>query len=159
MERYRKSGTRGPAVFGSLALALATLAAWFATVQADEDLDYVLSVGSYNELTLNPVGPVLEIEGEDWVNPFGLAEVREAMHWALDRSYIVGTVMSGLGYERWCPVSTVGGEAARYPTLIADIEAFYAYDFDAADAAIEAAMLTIAGVTRDGDGQYQYLAP
>jgi peptide/nickel transport system substrate-binding protein len=130
----------------------------FATVQGDANLDYVLSVGSYNELTLNPVGPILDIEGEDWFNPFGIAAVREALHFALDRSYIVGTVMSGLGYERWLPVSTVGGEAARYPVLIADIEAFYAYDFAEADARIEAAMLAISGVTRDA-GQYKYLAP
>jgi len=33
VQRFRKSGTRGPAVFGSLALVLAVLAAWFATAQ------------------------------------------------------------------------------------------------------------------------------
>ena len=131
----------------------------FATVQADEDLDYVMSIGSYNELTLNPVGPVTVLEDESvWVNPFAIQEVREAMHWAIDRSYIKGTVMGGLGIERWLGQSTAGGEAARYPTLVADIEAYYAYDFVAADAAIEAAMLAIPGVTRVA-GKYLYLAP
>ena len=33
MERFRRSGTQGPAVFGSLALVLAALAAWFVTTQ------------------------------------------------------------------------------------------------------------------------------
>ena len=133
----------------------------FATVQGDEDLDYRMSLGSYNELTLNPVGPVTVLEDESvWVNPFGLQAVREAMHWAIDRSYLVGTVMGGLGFERWLGQSTAGGDASRYPTLVADIEAYYAYDFVAADAAIEAAMLTISGVTRDGvSGKYLYLAP
>ena len=132
----------------------------FATVDADPDLDYVMSIGSYNELTLNPVGPVVELEGgEIWFNPFGIAEVREAMHFAIDRSYIVGTVMGGLGIERWLCQSTAGGDAARYPTLVADIEAFYAYDFDEADARIEAAMLAIEGVSRDEDDKYYYLHP
>ena len=131
----------------------------FAIVQGDEDLDYKESLGSYNELTLNPVGPVTVIEGEDWFNPFGIAEVREALHWAIDRSFIKGTVLGGLGVERWLCISTAGGEASRYPALIATIEAHYAYSSAAADAAIEAAMLAISGVTRDaGTGKYSYNA-
>ena len=131
----------------------------FATVQADEDLDYVMSIGSYNELTLNPVGPLTTLEDDSvWFNPFGITEVREAMHWAIDRSYLVGTVMGGLGIERWLGQSTAGGDAVRYATIVADIEAYYAYDFAAADAAIETAMLAIPGVTRVS-GDYYYLAP
>ena len=132
----------------------------FATVQADANLDYVMSIGSYNELTLNPVGPVVTLEDDSvWFNPFGITEVREAMHWAIDRDYLVGTVMGGLGIARWLGQSTAGSDASRYPTLVADIEAYYAYDFAAADAAIETAMLAVSGVTRDVDGQYYYLAP
>jgi len=130
----------------------------FQTVQDDEDLDYRMSVGSYNELTLNPVGPVTEIEGEDWVNPFALPAVRAALNKAIDRDYIQGTVMGGLGYPRYTAIGTQFGDAVRYADIITDILDIYEYDFDAADAAIETAMLLIDGVTRT-DGKYYYLAP
>jgi len=52
LERFRKSGTQGPAVFGSLALVLAMLAAWFATVQncigrANENDGSLVRVGEF----------------------------------------------------------------------------------------------------------------
>ena len=130
-----------------------------ATVQADSNLWYYQSIGSFNEATLNPVGPFFPGTGD--LNPFALPAVREALNWAFDRSYIVGTIMGGLGFERFTCLDTTGGDAVnRYPAMIAAIETEYAYDFDAADAAIEAAMLTIEGVTRDeATGQYLYLAP
>ena len=52
MERYRKSGTQRPAVFGSVALALAALAAWFAATpdcigRANENDGSLVRVGEF----------------------------------------------------------------------------------------------------------------
>ena len=52
MERFRKSGTQGAAVFGSLALALAVLALWFTTAEdcvgrAREDDSSLVRVGEF----------------------------------------------------------------------------------------------------------------
>ena len=130
-----------------------------ADVQADSNLWYYQSIGSFNECTLNPVGPFFPGTGE--LNPMHFPAIREALNWAFDRSYIVGTIMGGLGFERISCLDTAGGDAVnRYPDLIAAAEAAYAYDFDAADEAIEAAMLAIEGVYRDETtDKYMYLAP
>lgn len=129
----------------------------FVTVQDDPTLDYITAVGTFNEFTFNPAGPFFSETGE--LNPFALPAVREAINWAVDRDYIVGTIMGGLGIPRYTALNTHFADGGfRYPDLVAALEAEYAYDFAAADAAIETAMLAISGVTRDA-GKYYYLAP
>ncbi len=53
----------------------------FDVVKNSPDLAYSNSFGSYNELTLNPAGPVLN-NGK--LNPFADPQIREAVNW-LDR--------------------------------------------------------------------------
>ena len=125
-----------------------------ATVDGDPNLHSYLNAGSFNEFTLNPSGPFFAGTGK--VNPFAIPEIRQALNWALDRDYIVGDIMGGLGFARYTCVGTQSGDAIRYADLIDPIETEYAWDFDRADAAIEAAMLTIPGVSRDVDGKYYY---
>jgi len=130
----------------------------FEVVKADSDLHYYLSAGLFDELTFNPSGPFFPGSGK--LNPFALAAVREALNWAVDRDYIVGEIYGGMAYARYTCVGTKTGDYInRYPALLAAAEADYAYDFDKADEAIEAAMLTITGVTREADGKYYYTAP
>ncbi len=69
----------------------------FATVQS-EGLGYVQSVGSYNDITFNPAGPILN---DGTLNPFGIAKVREAMNMAIDRDYIVQEIMGGLALPKY----------------------------------------------------------
>jgi hypothetical protein len=64
--------------------------------------------------------------------------------------------MSGMALPRYNCIGSLSGDGVLYVDVLNDIEAYYAYDFDAADAAIEAAMLTIPDVTRDEDGTYRY---
>ena len=49
----------------------------FATVLADPSIDYVQSVGSFNELTCNPV-PYFT---DGRLNPFGFRPIREALNY------------------------------------------------------------------------------
>jgi len=129
----------------------------FETVQSEPTLHYYLAAGLFDELTFNPVGPFFPATGK--LNPFAIPAVREAMNWAIDRSYIVGEIYGGMAYERYTCVGTQTGDYInRYPDLFAEIEEEYAYDFHRADAAIEAAMLAINGVTREG-GKYYYTPP
>jgi hypothetical protein len=82
------------------------------------------------------------------------------MNWAIDRDYIVGNIYGGMAYARYTCVGTKTGDYInRYPALLAATEDEYQYDFDKADEAIEAAMLAIPGVTREGDGKYYYTEP
>jgi hypothetical protein len=127
----------------------------FDTVDADANLHYYMNAGLFDELTFNPVGPFFPATGK--LNPFAIPEVREAMNWAVDRAYIVGEIFGGMAYERYTCVGTQTGDYInRYPALMAATEADYAYDFAAADAAIETAMLAINGTTRHTDGKYFY---
>jgi len=128
-----------------------------AAVDADPNLYFFTMTGIYDELTFNPVGPIHPETGK--VNPFALRQVREAMNWAIDRDYIVGTVMGGLAIPQYTALVPLFADAAvRYPDLVNVISATYAYDFEKADKLIEEAMLTIPGVTRV-DGKYFYLEP
>jgi peptide/nickel transport system substrate-binding protein len=130
----------------------------YETVKADPDLHYYLSAGLFDELTFNPSGPFFPGTGK--LNPFAIHAVREAMNWAVDRTHIVGEIYGGMAYARYTCVGTKSGDYInRYPSLFAGLEDEYAYDFDKADAAIEAAMLAIPGVTREGDGKYYYTEP
>ncbi|MBE9513450.1 MAG: hypothetical protein IMY83_00265 [Chloroflexi bacterium] len=130
----------------------------FADVQADADLSYYLAYGLFDELTFNPAGPFFANTGK--LNPFGIPAVRQALNWAIERSYIAGEIFGGMAAPRYTCVGTVTGDYInRYPALFAATKLEYAYDFDAADDIIEAEMLAIAGVTRHTDGKYYYLAP
>jgi peptide/nickel transport system substrate-binding protein len=115
---------------------------------------YYDNAGSFNDITFNPDGPFFASTGE--VNPFALPEVRQAMNMAVNREYIVSDIMSGMAIPRYNCIGSLSGDGVLYVDVLDAIDAFYAYDFDAADAAIEAAMLTITGVTRDVDGTYRY---
>ena len=82
----------------------------FKKTQADPNLAYSQSFGSYNELTFNPAGPVFEGTGK--LNPFASPKVREAMNMLIDRNYITGEIMGGLGVPRWLPMSTAFSDYA-----------------------------------------------
>ena len=124
---------------------------------ADADIWYYWNAGAFNELTFNPSGPFFSGTGE--LNPFALTAVREAMNWAIDRDYIIGTIMSGMGIPRFTAVGALSGDGVLYSDILDAIDAYYAYNFATADDAIEAAMLGIPGVSRDVDGKYYYDAP
>lgn len=128
----------------------------FQTVQADPDLTYCMSSMIFNEFTLNPVGPFFAGTGK--LNPFAIPEIREALNWAIDREYICGTIMGGLGIPRYTCIAPLFADAIRYADVLAQIETYYAHDFDKADETIEEAMLAIPGITRDAEGKYRYEA-
>jgi peptide/nickel transport system substrate-binding protein len=124
----------------------------FEAVQSDPDLAYYLSSELFTDLTFNPVGPFFPGTGK--LNPFVVPEIREALNRAIDREYICGTIMGGLGIPEFTCISPLFADATRYADILAQIEAYYAHDFDEADQAIEEAMLAIPGVIRDAEGRY-----
>ncbi len=104
----------------------------FATVQ-DEGLNYVQSVGSYNDLTFNPAGPILN---DGTLNPFGIAKVREATNMLIDRDYIVQEIMGGLALPKYTLLNNVFPDYANFAATVREIENKYAYNPEAADATI-----------------------
>ena len=116
-------------------------------------LEYGSGNGLYYELTLNPVGPIFEGTGK--VNPFFAAEAREALNWLFDRDYINREVYNGGALPKFWSIITQFPDYAKMAPIVRELEAKYAYDPAKADAAMEAVMLGIDGVTRE-DGKYMY---
>jgi peptide/nickel transport system substrate-binding protein len=128
-------------------------AALFQEVVTDPGLKYTQSLGSYNEFTFNPSGPLFTGTGK--LNPFAVPELREAMNWLVSREYIVGEIMGGLGNPRYFCFSTAGGDyLTKFSAECAALEAEYAYNLPKATAAITTAMEGM-GATLEG-GMWMY---
>ena len=121
------------------------------TVQ-DEGLNYVTTVGSYNEITLNPAAPVLNTGG---LNPFGVPAIREAMNKLVDRDYVVQEILGGLGLPKYLPINGVFPDYANFAAKARELEAKYAYDPEAADATITAEMEALGATKADGVWTYE----
>jgi peptide/nickel transport system substrate-binding protein len=116
-----------------------------AKVEASDKLDYYTSFGSYNELTFNPV----EFTNGK-LNPFTVPAVREAMNWLIDRNYIGQEIMGGMGVARWTAFNTASADFATMAPSIRAIEAKYAYDKEAAQAAIATEMEALGATLVNG---------
>jgi peptide/nickel transport system substrate-binding protein len=100
-----------------------------ARVAASPDLRFERSFGSYNELTLNPTGPVWE-NGN--LNPFAVPAMREAMNWLIDRQYIAQEIMGGLGVPRWTAFNNASSDYAGLADVVKALEFEYQYDLERA---------------------------
>jgi len=124
----------------------------FQTVADDPNIIYTQSYGSYNELTLNPCGPVLT--STNTLNPFAIQEVREAMNWLIDRNYIVQEIMGGLAVPKWFPITAGFPDYARYVATARELEARYAYNPDKAREVITEQMEANGAELVDGKWMY-----
>jgi peptide/nickel transport system substrate-binding protein len=124
----------------------------FQTVKDSPDLVYTQSYGSYNELTLNPCGPVLT--GTQTLNPFGDAKIREALNYLIDRNYIVQEIMGGLAVPKFFPITSGFPDYARYVDIVRQLEAKYAYDPAKAEEIITTEMESLGATMVDGKWQY-----
>ena len=127
--------------------------ALYAEILASPDLASVECFGLFNEFTFNPVGPTFPDTGK--LNPFSVPEFREAMHWLIDRDYIAGDIMGGLGVPRYtCLNGNFLDAKERYPDLIAAVEAEYAHDPAKAAAVITEEMGKLGAVFEGGKWMY-----
>jgi peptide/nickel transport system substrate-binding protein len=110
------------------------------------DLNSVRSFGLYDELSFNPAGPEFE---DGSLNPFAVAEIREAMNWLINRDHIAQELYGGLAIARWLPISPAGSDYARLADVARALEAQYAYDMDRAAEVIGAEMEAL-GAEMDG---------
>lgn len=124
----------------------------FNTVKSDPNLSYVMSFGSYNETTINPVGPEFT---DGRLNPFSVPAVREAMNWLLDRNYIVQEIMDGLATPKLLPITSAFPDYARYVADVRKLEAYYAYNPDKAKEVITAEMEKLGATLVDGKWTYK----
>jgi len=122
----------------------------FQTVQ-DEGLNYVRTLGSYNEITVNPAGPELN---DGTLNPFASAAVRKALNLIIDRDYIVQEIMGGLAVPRYTFMNSLFPDGAKYAATLRQTAAELAYDPEAADEIITAELEPLGAEKVDGVWSY-----
>ncbi len=123
----------------------------FKTVKGDANLRYYTSLGTYTELTFNPV---LNFK-DGRLNPFGDPQIREAVNWLVDRNYIVQEIYGGLAVPKLLPLNSSFPDYARYIDTARALENIYAYNPDKAKAAIKERMEAL-GATMGADGKWQF---
>jgi peptide/nickel transport system substrate-binding protein len=124
----------------------------FRTVQADPNLAYSNSSGTYDALLFNPHGPTF-LDGR--LNPFSNPKIREAMNWLINRDYVVQEIVGGLGVARFFPLTTSFPDYAKYADICRGLEAYYAYDPVKAGEIVGAEMEAMGASLVDGKWQYE----
>jgi len=125
----------------------------YATVLADPSIDYVQSVGSFNELSCNPV-PYFTAGR---LNPFGFRPIREALNYLVDRDYIADEICGGLAVPKYTQLNAAFADGKdRYPHLLDPIVAKYAYNPATAEAIITAEMEALGAYIDAGTGTWSY---
>ena len=117
----------------------------FETVKANPNLAYSSASGSSVALMFNPA----PFSSGD-LNPFSDQQIREAMHWLVNRDYVVQEIYKGLATPRYSVLTTVFPDYARYADLMRALEAKYAYDFEKADAVVTERMTALGAEKVDG---------
>lgn len=107
----------------------------FETVKNSPNLASSQLVGSSNTIMFNP-----GVFKDGRLNPFTNRKIREAMHWLLDRNYVVQEIYKGLALPRFTTLTTVFPDYARYADVMRQIEAKYAYNPDKAKEVVTAEM-------------------
>lgn len=123
----------------------------FKVVKGDPNLRYYNSLGTYTELTFNPV---LNFK-DGRLNPFGDPQIREAINMLVDRNYIVQEIYGGLAVPKLLPLNSSFPDYARYIDTARVLENIYAYNPDKAKAIIKERMEAL-GATLGADGKWQY---
>jgi peptide/nickel transport system substrate-binding protein len=122
----------------------------FKVVKNDPNLRYYTSLGTYTELTFNPV---LNFK-DGRLNPFGDPQIREAINMLVDRNYIVQEIYGGLAVPKLLPLSSSFPDYARYVDVARALENKYAHNPDKAKAIIKERMEAL-GATLGSDGKWQ----
>lgn len=119
----------------------------FQTVKDNPDLDYSLAGGSFDAVMFNVHGPTFD---DGRLNPFSVPAVREAMNWLINRDYVVQEIVGGLGLPQYTIIATNFPDYTRYVDVMRELEAYYAYSMEKADAAITAEMEALGAQKVDG---------
>ncbi len=123
----------------------------FKTIQGDKTLGYDMTYGAYKQLMLN----YATCTDKNILNPFTDMAIREAMNWAIDRTYITQEIEGGLGVPKFTILNGAFPDATRFAPELAAIATQYAYNLDKAKSVVDAEMPKM-GATKDANGKWQF---
>lgn len=121
-------------------------------IKKAEESPYVNVVGTYGgaiQLLINP------LETTKGFNPFSIREVREALNWLIDRSYIASEIYHGRGIPRWTMFRAVSPDYSRIVDFAKILESRYNYDFEKAKLQIFEALSRAGAEYREGKWYYK----
>lgn len=124
----------------------------FKRIKESGKVDYEISYGSYNELTYNPAGPILN---NGTLNPLAVPAIREATHWMIDRNYICNELMGGMAVPRYTPLNTAFADYARYADVARRLELQYSYNLPKAKQVIAEEMTKLGATMVNGKWTYK----
>ena len=110
-------------------------------VKNTADLKYVETYGSSDQLILNTVA----CTDKTIFNPFTDAKIREAMNWAIDRTYISQEILGGLGKPKFTALTSAFADYSRYADTMSAIETTYAFNLDKAKEVVKTQMELLGG--------------
>ncbi len=110
--------------------------------QADANINLITVPGSIEDMLFNP-SPFNATAAATLFNPFSVTEVRSAMQYLFDRSYITREIYGGSAFPQTALESSQSPEYARDPAFFAGLEAKYAYNVATAQQMVQ---LGLAGV-------------
>jgi len=123
----------------------------FETVMGQPDVQYDLSYGSFTDLMFNVAGPYFH---DGTFNPFSDAEIREAFNWLIDRDYLIGEFLGGMGTPIYALEGRAFPEHNRYLDIFEAIEDYYAHDPDKAKGIIHDRMVALGAELVEGTWHY-----
>lgn len=101
--------------------------AQLSAAQSDPNIGLITTAGSVEDMLYNP-SPLNATAAATLFNPFSIREVREAMNYLVDRSYITREIYGGSAFPMTAVEPTQSPEVARDPVFYAGLDAKYAYN-------------------------------
>src|SRR5438034_3777671 len=128
--------------------------ATLSAAQQDPNIGLITVAGSTEDMLFNPAATNATAAGSIF-NPFSVREVRTAMNYLIDRSYIAREIYGGAAFPMTAVESSQTPEYARNPVFFASLEAAYPYNHAKANSMVTEALSRITDVAFSG-GTWQY---
>ncbi len=123
----------------------------FNQIKTSPGLSYKSQYGVFDNLMLN----FAQCTNTNVLNPFSDMKIREAMNWAIDRNYVVASLLGGMGAPKYTVLNTAFPDYTRYSSIIGPLEASYGYDFNHAKSVVDSEM-PLLGAVKGEDGKWEY---
>lgn len=120
---------------------------------ADPNIKTVITPGSVDDMFINPVQHAAGVPG---FNVFAIKEVREAMHWLIDRDFIVEQIFGGYGVPYTSPYHPLQPDYLRDIVFYNNLDREYAYDPVKAREVVFASLSQVTNMTFEADGKWYF---